>query len=98
MKVKMGYFKCMDSMARDMRHPYIPSTTVLGDSILGASTGTTATSTAAPALPLLVSGTPRVTVTTSSTVATPVVTAGGNCIYYILGLGSVKDVTNVDIN
>ena len=25
--------KCMDSMARDMRHPYIPSTTVLGDSV-----------------------------------------------------------------
>ena len=31
MKVKMGFFKCMDSMARDMRHPYIPSNTVLGD-------------------------------------------------------------------
>ena len=31
MKVKMGFFKCMESMARDMRHPYIPSTTVLGD-------------------------------------------------------------------
>ena len=31
MKVKMGFFKCMDSMARDMRHPYIPSTAVLGD-------------------------------------------------------------------
>ena len=28
MKVKM---ECMESMARDMRHPYIPSTTVLGD-------------------------------------------------------------------
>ena len=28
---KMGFFKCMDLMARDMRHPYIPSTTVLGD-------------------------------------------------------------------
>ena len=27
----MGFFKCMDSMAWDMRHPYIPSTTVLGD-------------------------------------------------------------------
>ena len=26
-----GIFKCMESMARDMRHPYIPSTTVLGD-------------------------------------------------------------------
>ena len=25
--------KCMDSMVRDMRHPYIPSTTVLGDSV-----------------------------------------------------------------
>ena len=31
MKVEMGFFKCMESMARDMRHPYIPSTTVLGD-------------------------------------------------------------------
>ena len=31
MKVTMGFFKCMESMARDMRHPYIPSTTVLGD-------------------------------------------------------------------
>ena len=29
--MKMGFFKCMDSMARDMLHPYIPSTTVLGD-------------------------------------------------------------------
>ena len=29
MKVKMGF---LESMARDMRHPYIiPSTTVLGD-------------------------------------------------------------------
>ena len=28
MKVKMGFFKCMESM---VRHPYIPSTTVLGD-------------------------------------------------------------------
>ena len=27
----MGFFKCMDSMAQDMRHPYIPSNTVLGD-------------------------------------------------------------------
>ena len=35
MKVKMGFFKCMESMARDMRHPYIiPSTTVLGDNLL----------------------------------------------------------------
>ena len=34
MKVEMGFFKCMESMARDMRHPYIPSTTVLGDSPL----------------------------------------------------------------
>ena len=33
-KVKMGFFKCMDSMARDMRHPYIPSPTVLGDMFL----------------------------------------------------------------
>ena len=33
MKVKMGFFKCMDLMARDMRHPYIPSTTVLGDTV-----------------------------------------------------------------
>ena len=33
MKVEMGFFKCMESMARDMRHPYIPSTTVLGDSL-----------------------------------------------------------------
>ena len=31
MKVKMGLFKCMESMVRDLRHPYIPSTTVLGD-------------------------------------------------------------------
>ena len=31
MKVEMGFFKCIESMARDMRHPYIPSTTVLGD-------------------------------------------------------------------
>ena len=31
MKVEMGFLKCMESMARDMRHPYIPSTTVLGD-------------------------------------------------------------------
>ena len=31
MKVEMGFFKCMESMARDMRHPYIPSTTVLDD-------------------------------------------------------------------
>ena len=29
--MKMGFFKYMDSMARDMRHPNIPSTTVLGD-------------------------------------------------------------------
>ena len=28
MKVKMGFFKCMESMARDMRHPYIPSSLV----------------------------------------------------------------------
>ena len=34
MKVEMGFFKCMESMARDMRHPYIPSTTVLGDMYL----------------------------------------------------------------
>ena len=34
MKVRMGFFKCMDSMARDMRHPYIPSTTVLGDIVV----------------------------------------------------------------
>ena len=35
MKVKMGFFKCMESMGRDLRHPYIiPSTTVLGDTIL----------------------------------------------------------------
>ena len=27
----LGFFKCMGSMARDIRHPYIPSTTVLGD-------------------------------------------------------------------
>ena len=33
MKVKMGFFKCMESMERDMRHPYIPSTTVLGDNV-----------------------------------------------------------------
>ena len=26
-------FKCMESMPRDLRHPYIPSTTVLGDKI-----------------------------------------------------------------
>ena len=25
----------MESMARDLRHPYIPSTTVLGDTFLG---------------------------------------------------------------
>ena len=31
MKQKTGFFKCMDSMAQDMHHPYIPSTTVLGD-------------------------------------------------------------------
>ena len=31
MKVILRFFKCMESMARDMRHPYIPSTTVLGD-------------------------------------------------------------------
>ena len=31
MKVEMGFFKCMESMVRDLRHPYIPSTTVLGD-------------------------------------------------------------------
>ena len=31
MKVEMGFFKCMESMARDMRHPYVPSTIVLGD-------------------------------------------------------------------
>ena len=30
------FFKCMESMARDMRHPYIPSTTVLGDILLEA--------------------------------------------------------------
>ena len=29
MKLKMGFFKC--AMVRDMHHPYIPSTTVLGD-------------------------------------------------------------------
>ena len=23
MKVEMGFFKCMESMARDMRHPYM---------------------------------------------------------------------------
>ena len=34
MKVRMGFFRCMDSMARDMRHPYIPSTTVLGDIVV----------------------------------------------------------------
>ena len=28
--MEMG-FSNMESMARDMRHPYIPSTTVLGD-------------------------------------------------------------------
>ena len=32
MKVILRFFKCMESMARDMHHPYIPSTTVLGDS------------------------------------------------------------------
>ena len=32
LKAILRYFKCMESMARDMRHPYIPSTTVLGDS------------------------------------------------------------------
>ena len=31
MKVKMGLFECMESMVRDLRHPYTPSTTVLGD-------------------------------------------------------------------
>ena len=31
LKVILRFFKCMESMARDMRHPYIPSTTVLGD-------------------------------------------------------------------
>ena len=30
----MGFFKCMDSMALDMRHPYIPNTTVLGDKLV----------------------------------------------------------------
>ena len=33
LKVILRFFKCMESMARDMRHPYIPSTTVLGDTI-----------------------------------------------------------------
>ena len=33
MKVKMGFL--IESMARDMRHPYIPSTTVLGDIGMG---------------------------------------------------------------
>ena len=31
LKVILRFFKCMESMARDMRHPYIPSTTELGD-------------------------------------------------------------------
>ena len=30
MKQKMGFFKCMDSMARDMRHPYIPCLVICG--------------------------------------------------------------------
>ena len=34
MKVILRFFKCMESMARDMRHPYIPSTTVLGDIVI----------------------------------------------------------------
>ena len=29
--------KCMESTPRDLRHPYIPSTTVLGDKIISAS-------------------------------------------------------------
>ena len=33
LKAILRFFKCMESMARDMRHPYIPSTTVLGDNI-----------------------------------------------------------------
>ena len=33
LKVILRFFKCMESMARDMRHPYIPSTTVLGDTM-----------------------------------------------------------------
>ena len=31
LKVILRFFKCMESMARDLCHPYIPSTTVLGD-------------------------------------------------------------------
>ena len=30
-KAILRFFKCMESMVRDLRHPYIPSTTVLGD-------------------------------------------------------------------